>query len=174
MSRHILRALLGCAVLALAAIPASGDTPTLLATSHDWSAFMVGAGSTKTCYAISKPTSTKPKAKRDPIFFMINDWPGRRAKGEPEMVPGYQYKDGSTVTATVGGQSFTFFVQNDAGAGAAWVRQHADEERLIAAMRSGSALTVSGTSKRGTKTTDTFSLSGLGDALDKIHAACGM
>ncbi|MBL6939765.1 MAG: hypothetical protein ISS15_04570 [Alphaproteobacteria bacterium] len=174
MSRYVLGALLGCAVLALAAIPASADTPTLLGVSRDWSAFTSGTGGSKMCYALTKPTSSKPKAHRDPIYFLVNDWVGRRVKGEPEMVPGYQYKDGSTVTATVGGQSFTFFVQNDGGAGAAWVRQRADEERLIAAMRSGSTLVVTGTSKRGTKTTDTFSLAGLGDALDKIHAACGM
>jgi hypothetical protein len=174
MSRHVFGALLGCAVLALAAAPASADAPTLLGVSRDWSAFASGTGSSKICYALTKPTSTKPRAKRDPIYFLINDWPGRRAKGEPEVVPGYQYKEGSAVTASVGGQSFTFFTRNDGGAGAAWVRQRADEERLIAAMRGGSALIVTGTSKRGTKTTDTYSLAGLGDALDNIHKACGM
>jgi len=174
MSRLALRALFGCAVLALAAIPAAADTPTLLGVSHDWSAFTSGTGSSKICYAISKPISTKPKAKRDPIYFLINDWPGRRAKSEPEFVPGYQYKDGGTVTASVGGVAVTFFTQNDAGQGAAWVRERADEVKLITAMKSGSALVVTGASKRGTKTTDTFSLNGLSDALDKIHTACGM
>ena len=174
MTRHILGALAACAVVALAAVPATADTPTLLGVSRDWSAFTSGTGSSKICYAISKPTSTKPKAKRDPIYFLINDWIGRRAKGEPEVVPGYQYKDGSTVTVSVGGQSFNFFVQNEAGQGAAWVRERSDEVKLIAAMRSGSSMVVSGTSKRGTKTTDTYSLAGLGDALDKIHGACGM
>jgi len=174
MSRYVLGALLGCAVLALAAIPASADTPTLLGVFRDWSAFTSGTGSSKLCYVLTKPASTKPKAKRDPIYFLVNDWPGRRVKGEPEVVPGYQYKDGSTVTAAVGGVSVTFFTQNDAGQGAAWVRERADELKLINAMRSGSVIVVTGTSKRGTKTTDTYSLAGLGDALDKIHAACGM
>jgi hypothetical protein len=167
-------ALLGCAIAASAAIPAAADTPTLLGVSRDWSAFSSGTGGSKICYAITKPTSTKPKAKRDPIYFLINDWPGRRAKGEPQVVPGYQYKDGSTVTASVGGQSFNFFTQNDGGQGSAWVRERPDEVKLITAMRSGSLLIVTGTSKRGTKTTDTYSLAGLGDALDKIHSACGM
>jgi hypothetical protein len=174
MTRYVLGALLGCAVLALAAVPAAADTPTLLGVSRDWSAFTTGTGSSKICYAITKPTSTKPKAHRDPIYFLINDWPGRRAKAEPQVVPGYQYKDGSTVTASVGGQSFNFFTQNDGGAGSAWVRQRSDEVKLIEAMRSGALLVVTGTSKRGTKTTDTYSLAGLGDVLDKIHGACGM
>jgi len=174
MTRHVMGALLGCAIAALAAIPAAADTPTLLGVSRDWSAFSSGTGGSKICYAITKPTSTKPKAKRDPIYFLINDWPGRRAKGEPQVVPGYQYMEGSTVTASVGGQSFNFFTQNDGGQGAAWVKERSDEVKLITAMRSGSLLIVTGTSKRGTKTTDTYSLAGLGDALDKIHSACGM
>ena len=41
-------------------------------------------------------------------------------------------------------------------------------------MRRGQQLIVTGTSQRGTATRDTYSLAGLSDALDKIHAACGM
>ena len=41
-------------------------------------------------------------------------------------------------------------------------------------MRHGAELVVIGTSKRGTKTQDTYSLAGLSDALDKIHEACGL
>ena len=174
MSRYVLGALLGCAVLALSAVPASADTPTLLGVFRDWSAFSSGTGSSKMCYVLTKPTSSKPKAKRDPIYFLINDWVGRRVKGEPEMVAGYPYKDGSVVTATVGGVSINFFTQNQGTDGAAWVRERADELKLINAMRSGSSMIVTGLSKRGTKTTDTFSLGGFGDALDKAHAACGM
>ena len=33
---------------------------------------------------------------------------------------------------------------------------------------------ASGTSQRGTKTSDTYSLQGFNDALAKIHTACGM
>ena len=175
-SRIAFGAALGCAVLALAgSVPAGAqDSATLLGVSRDWSAFTSGSGPAKICYVIGKPASTAPKAKRDPIYFLITDYPGRRVKSEPEVVPGYQYKDGSTVTATVGTDKFEFFTKNDAGAGAAWVRQRADEVRLIEAMRRGSTMLVTGTSKRGTVTKDTYSLGGLGDALDKIHASCGM
>ncbi len=165
--------------LALAPAVAATDTATLLGVSKDWSAFTSGSGSSKICYAISKPTKTAPKAKRDPIYFLITDWPGRapKTKSEPEVVPGYQYKVDSTVTATVtvsgGNQSFELFTKNEDGAGAAWVRHRPDEIKLIEAMKRGAKLVVTGTSLRGTKTTDTYSLAGLSDALDKIHAACG-
>ncbi|MEJ1970715.1 MAG: invasion associated locus B family protein [Rhizomicrobium sp.] len=167
------RALFACAALAFAATEATADTPTLLGVSQNWSAFTQGSGSAKTCYAISKPTATSPKKKRDPIYFLITDWPGRRTKSEPEVVPGYQYKDGAPITAAVGPAKFELFSKNDGGQGAAWVRERADEIKLIEAMKQGQSLVVAGTSLRGTRTTDTYSLAGLSDALDKIHAACG-
>jgi hypothetical protein len=174
-TRFALGALLGAAAFALATAGASADTATLLGVSKDWSALTSGSGSAKICYALAKPATTDPrKAKRDPIYFLITDWPGRRTKSEPQAVPGYVYKDGSTVTAQVGGDKFMMFTQNDGGAGSAWVRERADEVRLIDAMKRGQQLIVIGTSKRGTMTHDTYSLAGLSDALDKIHTACGM
>jgi hypothetical protein len=174
-TRFALGILAGAAAFVVAATGALADTATLLGVSRDWSALTSGSGTTKICYALAKPTTTDPKkAKRDPIYFLITDWPGRRAKSEPQAVPGYQYKDGSTVTAQVGSDSFEMFTQNDGGAGSAWVRQRADEVRLIDAMKRGQQLIVIGTSKRGTMTHDTYSLAGLSDALDKIHSACGM
>lgn len=166
-------------LLCLAALPAASaaDGPTLLGSSGNWSALTSGSGSSKICYAVSKPTSTDPrKVHRDPVYFVITDWPGRspKAKSEPEVVPGYQYKDGSAVTAQVGGDKFLFFTENHSGAGAAWVREHADEIKLVEAMKHGQKLVVTGISTRGTRTTDTYSLAGLDDALQKAHAACGM
>ncbi len=146
-----------------------------LGTSKDWSALTSGSGSSKICYAMAKPRSSDPRrVKRDPIYFLVTDWPARRTKGEPEAVPGYQYKEGSTVTAQIGSDKFEFFTQNDGGAGAAWVRKRVDELRFIDAMRNGQELIVTGTSKRGTMTRDTFSLAGISDALDTAHKACGM
>jgi hypothetical protein len=165
----------GALLLAGTSPAAAADEPALLGSFNSWSAYSLGSGDSKVCYALSKPTSEVPKrAKRDPAYFLINDWPGRKAKAEPEIVPGYQYKDASTVTVAVGSDNFSFFTKNDAGAGAAWVLAQADEERLIEAMKVNQSATVTGVSKRGTTTTDTYSLAGLGDALDKIHQTCGM
>lgn len=175
-SRFVLAAVLSAA-FALPVSAASSSDATLLGVSRDWSSFTSGSGSSKICYAISKPTATLPKkAKRDPIYFLITDWPGRnpKAKAEPEVVPGYPYKAGSTVTASVDGKAFEMFTDNDGSAGAAWVRHRADEVKLIDAMKSGKSLVVTGFSSRGTKTVDTYSLAGVSDALDLIHKSCGM
>jgi invasion protein IalB len=165
-----------CGALLLTGIaPAAAEEPTLLGGFQSWFAYSLGNADSKVCYALSKPTAQEPKkAKRDPAFFLINDWPARKAKAEPEIVPGYQYKDGSSVTVEVGSDKFSFFTKNDGGAGAAWVLAQTDEDRLIAAMKANQSATATGMSKRGTTTKDTYSLAGLADALDKIHQTCGL
>jgi len=174
-TRFTLVATLAACVSLAALSPALADTPTLLGAFKSWSAFQMGTGDSKVCYALSQPKSSDPKkAKRDPIFFLISDWPGRKAKGEPEVVPGYVYKEGSAVTAQVGSDKFAFFSKNDGDSGSAWVKDLADEQRLVDALRTGSQLTVTGVSKHGTLTKDTYSLSGISDALDRIHTACVM
>lgn len=165
----------GVAVIALWQTCAAAEQPQLLGSFKSWSAYTTGSGDTKVCYALSRPISSEPKKiKRDPMYFLINDWPGRKARAEPEIVPGYQYKDGSDVTAQVGADKFTFFTKNEAGAGGAWVEAQADEQRLIDAMKAAPEATITGTSRRGTVTHDTYSLAGLADALDKVHQACSM
>lgn len=161
--------------VAATAGPAAADNPTVLGVSRSWGAYTQGTGRDKVCYALSQPKSSLPrKAKRDPIFFLINDWPGRNARAEPEVVPGYKVKEGSMVTAEVGAEKFTFFTQNNGDDGQAWIKETTDEQRLVNAMQNNSQMIVTGVSARGTTTRDTYSLDGLADALTKIHSACGM
>ena len=171
--RLVIAAGLASAALALPAVAA--DTPEKLGEFKAWTAYSSGAGDSKVCYALSKPRMSEPtKVKRDAIYFLINDWPARKAKSEPEIVPGYEYKDKSTVLAEVGSAKFEFFTKNEGTAGGAWLEQQPDEERLVETMRKSAEIMVIGTSKKGTQTRDTYSLAGLSDALDKIHAACGL
>jgi hypothetical protein len=159
----------------LAALPAAADAPEKLGEFKAWTAYSSGTGDSKVCDALSKPRMSEPtKIKRDAIYFLINDWPSRKAKSEPEIVPGYEYKDKSTAIAEVGANKFEFFTKNEGTAGGAWLEQQPDEDRLVEAMRKNAEIMVIGTSKRGTQTRDTYSLAGLSDALDKVHAACGL
>jgi hypothetical protein len=167
----------GSLILALlvGVVPASAaDQPTLLGSSRDWTAYQANSPDGKVCYALSKPTSINPKkAARDPIYVIISVWPSRNVRDELQVVPGYAYKEGEPVYAQVGSTRTEFFTRNDGKSGSAWVKEVADETALVAAMRGGSTLTVSGVSKRGTRTTDTYSLSGIATALERAHSACG-
>jgi hypothetical protein len=46
------------------------------------------------------------------------------------------------------------------------------ERRLVAAMKGGSTMIVKGTSARGNLTTDTYSLSGVTAAVNRINQLC--
>jgi len=153
----------------------STSQPNFLGVYRDWSAFTRQVGSEKVCYALSEPKTKEPaRVKRDPTYFLINDWPGRRSRGEAEIVPGYRYRDGSTVAVKIGGDKFDFFTKNEGDAGGAWLLNPADERRLLRAMRGGTTAVVTGISRRGTVTKDVYGLSGVGNALDRIHKTCGM
>jgi hypothetical protein len=164
-------------MLALCSIcaPAAAGTATVLGVSKNWTAYTSGSGPDKVCYAMSQPKSSLPKkAKRDPIGFLINDWPSKKTRGEPEIVPGYKFKDGSAVSIEIGSDKFTLSTSNDGGTGSAWVKGSNDESRLIESMQRGVQAVVTGTSVRGTTTHDTYLLDGLADALTKIHTACSL
>lgn len=176
MRKFISVAALGAFVLTASSAVAQMSSSELLGSFQNWSAYSNGNGASRTCYVLSQPQSSFPKkAKRDKIYFLISDWPGRRAKNEAEIVPGYRFKEDSTVTAQIGkDQRFTFFTKNDSDDGTAWVQDVNDEARLVDAMLHGANVVVSGTSMRGTETKDTYALGGLEQALERIHSACGM
>ena len=154
-----------------AAVPANAQT--LLGVTRDWSAYEAKTPEGKVCYVLSRPKAILPtNVSRGSIYFLISVWPDRNVDGEVEVVPGYPYKDGEPVFARVGTTKVEFFTRND-GNGIAWAKDPAEEKQLIRAMRGGSRMIVTGESKRGTKTTDTYSLSGVTAALEAAQKACG-
>ncbi len=171
----IRRILLGSLCAFSLATPAFADAANLLGVFGNWSAYSTGSGNGMTCYAMSKPRAMQPKAtKRADIFLIVSDWPSRKVKAEPEIVPGYEYKESVPVTLAIGPDKYTFFARNDSRSGAAWLQALNEGQRLIDTMGKGVSAVATGTSARGTKTIDTYSLSGFNDALAKIHAVCNM
>ncbi len=163
------------AVSAAAALPAAAEPATLLGVFGNWSAFSSGAGASLTCYALSTPRATRPAtAKRSSIYLMISDWPGRKVKDEPQIIYGYQAKEGGQAGLGVGGDRFPFFVRNSGKEGSSWLQALNDNPKLIDAMKGGVSAVAVGTSAKGTKTIDTYSLAGFNDALAKIHTVCNM
>ena len=70
---------------------------------------------------------------------------------------------------SIGRKQFHLFVSG----GTAWA-EDADDLQIIAAIRGGSTLVVTGRMKNGPTTTDTFSLKGFGPALEALNRACPM
>jgi len=60
------------------------------------------------------------------------------------------------------------YAQNDG----AWIKNAAEEPRLVEALRKSADVVVRGESAKGTKTTDVYSLKGLSQALDRVAQEC--
>ena len=166
---------IGLGLSLVMALPAAAEPANLLGVFGNWTAYSTGSGSSLTCYALSKPRASRPAgAKRSAIYLMVSDWPGRKVKAEPQIVYGYQAKEGGAAALGVGGDKFTFFVRNNGKEGSAWLQQLSENPRLITAMQEGVSAVASGISTKNSKTSDTYSLAGFNDALAKIHAVCQM
>jgi hypothetical protein len=153
---------------AQAAVPAG--SPNLLGQFGEWGAYTAAPAGRKLCFVIAKPGSqqTKPAGRpRDPAYFFISTRPAERVKDEISTVVGYALKPDSA-NAVIGSATFAMYAQNDG----AWIKNAAEEARMIDAMRKGGDLVVKGTSARGTESTDTYNLRGLAQALDRVAQEC--
>jgi hypothetical protein len=155
-----------------AATPAGGDSqPTLLGKYGEWGAYTAAPGGAKTCFVIATPTTSQtnpPNRPRDPAHFFISTRPSEKVKDEVSVIMGYTLKPSSDVTVAISPANFALYSQNDG----AWIKNAADEARLVDALRKGSDAVVKGTSAKGTQTTDTFPLKGLAQALDRVGQEC--
>jgi invasion protein IalB len=84
------------------------------------------------------------------------------------VIVGYPQKPGHDATAVIGTATYPMYTQNDG----AWVKNAAEEAQMVETMRKGSDFVVKSESARGTKTTDTYSLKGIAQALDKVADEC--
>ena len=144
-----------------------------IAREGDWTAF--SASNPKECWAVSAPKSTqntdsngKPKdVTRGDIRLYVAYRPGQ-SSGEVSFSGGYPFAPDSTVEANIGGQVFKLFTEGES----AWPGSAAEDGKLIAALRAGSSVVLTGRSARGTVTKDTFSLSGITAMTNKAKASC--
>ncbi len=148
----------------------SAPSGTLLhATFGDWGAYSLGKDKAKVCYALSQPKDRAPKGlNRDPAYVFISNRPADGARNEFSLIMGYPLKPGSTATATVGSASFQMLAKDKS----AWLKNPAEEALLLDAMRKGKDLIVKGTSIKGNDTTDRYSLSGIGQAIERAQKEC--
>jgi invasion protein IalB len=156
---------------ATATAPTGSTQPTLLGQYGDWGAYSATPGGSKICFALAKPklAKTEPTGrKRDQTYLFVSSRPAENVKNEVSVVIGYPFKTSSDAVAEIGSGKFAMYTQNDG----AWIKNVAEEARMVDAMRKGSDLTVKGTSGRGTQSTDQYSLKGLAQALEKIDKEC--
>jgi hypothetical protein len=156
------------------AVPAAvavGAEPTLIGQFGTWGAYVAAPGGKKVCFALAKPSSMKTNPAnrpRDPAYAFISTRPQEKVTNEVSIMIGYPLKSGSEGSLEVAGNRFAMYTQGDG----LWIKNAADEEKMVEALRKGSDVTIKGTSSRGTETTDVYALKGLAQALDRLGQEC--
>ncbi|MBV9747963.1 MAG: hypothetical protein JO157_04030 [Acetobacteraceae bacterium] len=157
-----------------AAVPPGAGTPggpTLLGQYGDWGAYSASPSGKKVCFALAKPsksTTNPPGRPRDPAYMFVSSRPAEKVKDEVSVIIGYGLKPNSDATVQTAGTNFAMYTQNDG----AWIKNPAEEPRLVEALRKNGDAVVKGTSAKGTQSTDTYALRGLPQALDRVAQEC--
>lgn len=170
--RSLSLALAGVMAIITAAAPAAA-APRQIGVYKAWKAYASNESGGKVCFVVATPRDKSPKnVKRGDIFFIVTNWGD--GHWQPSIEIGYPFKTSSKATVSIGSDKFGLFTDNDntSGNGGAWLRERSDETRMVRAMKRGSSMLVKGTSKRGTLTTDRYSLSGITAALDAAGKSC--
>jgi hypothetical protein len=150
---------------------AGGAQPKLLGQYGIWGAYTASPGGKKMCFALAKPTASEtnpPNRPRNPVYMFISTRPGDKVTNEVSLVVGYPFKAGTEATVQVGGTSFPLYTQQDG----AWIKNAAEEAKMVDAMRGADSAVIKGVSAKGTQSTDTFSLKGASQALDRTAQEC--
>lgn len=147
---------------------AAAQSPARIEQFNAWGAYYYQGQAGKVCYVLTVPekgSANPANVDHGEIFFLVTQRPGQNISYEPQAMLGYELKDGSKVNIKIDDRNFVLFTKGRS----AWVENAAEEPALVAAMKSGKAMSMAAVSKKGTQTGYTFSLSGISKALKRIE-----
>ena len=149
---------------------ATSSKPTLVGTFGDWGAYEAQGAKSKICYALAQPKERTPAAlKREQAYIFISSRPGEGVHNEVSVIMGLPLKEGSgDAKAEVGTTTFDLVTKGQN----AWMKNAAQEGQLIDVMKKHGRLVVKAPGAKGALATDSYSLSGLGQALDRVAKDC--
>jgi len=157
----------------LTVVPAAAQQakPELIGSFANWDVYRLSAKSGPVCYISSQPIKTTASRKniaRGPVYFLVTFRPRENIRNEVSVLTGYPYKKDSTVSAKVDQTGFTLYTNGES----AWIADRRDENKMVLALKRGNRLVITGTSSRGTRTVDTYSLDGVTAALENLAQTC--
>jgi hypothetical protein len=171
MARQRLEILLSglCAAL-LPAVALAGTDRTAIAVFREWGAFREGpADAPSRCYAIAEPPRGSANAGRG-AFASVASWPAKRVRTQVVIRLSHPTRDGSAVTLSIGDAAFPLIVRGQN----AWAHDRRQDATIVAAMRSGSSMSVSAVGANGNAFADVYRLRGAASAIDAAALACPM
>lgn len=129
-----------------------------------WAAFRDDAPAR--CFAVTGPAQLPPGAS--PAFATVATWPARRTFNQIHLRLGREARGQSAILLNIDGRVFQLV-----GRGFdAWAPRRAVDRAIVAAMRTGIALTVSARDRNGNAFADRYALNGAATAIDAAALAC--
>ncbi len=161
-----------CAFLAIAtSVPAFASTDSLTLTAHyqGWKVYRYHAKNGPVCFMSAPPQKEQGHyTSRGQVFFFVTHWPHGGGDHVVSVSAGYTYQKDSRVSLKVKDKTFTLFTQG----AMAWTQDETEDDAVVKEIKSGETMIIKGTSSRGTRTTDTYSLKGSTDAYRAMMRAC--
>ena len=141
----------------------------LVAAFEAWETYVFTENGSKVCYMASQPgNATGNYTKRGDPFALITHRPADNTRDVFSYIAGYPYKSGSEAKLKIDDQEFILFTQDET----AWAADSETDHKIAEAIKNGKTMVVTGTSAKGTLTTDTYSLKGSTSAYKKISEEC--
>ena len=156
---------------AAAAAPAAAGQgqAMLLETAGKWQAFTSQQGRSKVCYALSKAETRLPANLKDVAgLLFVATRPAEGVRNEISLVMNFDLKEDVEHQAIIGSERFALVAKGQN----MWLKNPAEEPRMLDSLRRGSGLEIKGTSKRGNATSDKYSLAGISQIVKRAEDAC--
>lgn len=154
------------AALALAAIAVPAVARDVLGVFQRWGAFR--DPKVARCYAISKPVIAGSTTNDWHGFAAVGYWPRRGISGQINIRLSRELAPGSTATLRIGERQFDL-----TGGGAdVWARDKQQDAMILAAIRAGTQMRVSGRTSGGAAFSDDYGLRGAATAIDAAALGC--
>ena len=142
-----------------------------LDTYKDWTVYRQDSQAGRVCFISSTPKKLRGDYNRDnrgETRVFVTHGPGKAERDVVSVKAGYVYKRQSEVEFAIDGNKTTLFTLE----GRAWAAGPDEDQKLISRMKRGTKLVVTGTSSRGNKTIDEYSLSGFTKAKGQMDKLC--
>ena len=140
--------------------------------SNDWTVY--AEKNPRQCWAVSIPKQSiatrngrSVNVRRGDIALMIVFDPKSKIRGQISFTPGYPMAPDSSVTLKIGSDTYFLYSKDEW----AWANT-GDDKKIYSALARGNTVTATSMSSRGTKTIDTFSLSGSRKAIIEAGRFC--
>ncbi|MFC4172509.1 invasion associated locus B family protein [Microvirga sp. GCM10011540] len=147
---------------------AAAQTPRLLGTYDEWSAWSVKENKSNICYIHADAlTKTPVELDHGRVSFSVRRLKRGKVRTEASMQAGYEFSP-NAIRVSVDGKRFTMIPYGHN----AWLQGTAREAEFARVLSKGRTMTVEAVSRRGNKTHYRFSLKGFTAALRKARRTC--